>query len=74
MVWSNDQKFFPSLSFSHSASDDDDQSGIRKFRQNCLFLLLCTVFSIIKIQIVFKRLCLMMYYFACEKLKYKTKS
>ena len=46
-------KFFPSLSFSHSASDDDAQSGYRKFRQNCSFLLYCTVLSIMKIQIVF---------------------
>ena len=46
-------KFSSSLSFSHSASDDDAQSGIRKFRQNCSFLLLCTVLSIMKLQVVF---------------------
>ena len=44
-----------SLSFSHSASDDDAQSGYRKFRQNCSFLLYCTVLSIMKIQIIFSK-------------------
>ena len=46
-------KFFFSLPLSHSASDDDAQSGIRKFRQNCSFLLFCTVISIMKLQVVF---------------------
>ena len=42
----------PSLSFPLSASDDDSQSGYRKFRQNCCFLRTCTVTSIMRINTV----------------------